>query len=129
MEKIDIDSQKRKLMIERLRLKELLLDLGVPHPDDEFDLDPIADASLDVDPAEESEVADAMNDYMIRVGEEMALEKRYRDVHAALLEIQSGGYGICLECDKPISAGRLMANPAALYCSEHMENDFQSSAL
>lgn len=107
----------------------MLNDLGVIHPDDEYDLDPIADESLDFDKAEQAEAAEAMDNFQTRAEEEMTLEKRYRDVHAALLAIEAGNYGLCLECDKPIESERMEANPTALYCIAHMEDEDETSAL
>ncbi len=39
-----------------------------------------------------------------------------REVEAALRRIESDTYGICLECDEPISRKRLQALPWAKYC-------------
>lgn len=116
-------------MIERIHLKHLLHDLGVVHPDDEYNLDPIANKTLDVDAADEAEIADGLQNFHIRAEEEMTLEKRYRDVHAALLAIELGSYGFCIECGEPIERNRLEANPAAQYCITHMEDEDGTSAL
>jgi DnaK suppressor protein len=37
-------------------------------------------------------------------------------VDAALMAIELGVYGICVECDEPISSRRLQAIPWALHC-------------
>lgn len=129
MEKLNITALKRRLLIEKIQLKQMLNELGVVHPDDEYDLDPIADESLDFDKAEQAEAAEALDNFHTRAEEEMTLEKRYRDVHAALLAIEAGSYGLCLECDKAIEKERMEANPAALYCIAHMENEDETSAL
>lgn len=129
MEKLNIDTLKRRLIIERIQLKHLLRDLGVVHPDDEYNLDPIANKTLDINIADEAEVADGLQNFHIRAEEEMTLEKRYRDVHAALLAIELGSYGTCVECGEPIERNRLEANPAALYCITHMEDEDETSAL
>jgi len=39
-----------------------------------------------------------------------------REARAALRRINAGTYGICLECEEPISARRLAAVPAAALC-------------
>lgn len=129
MTSINIPELRRRLMIERIELKKLLSDLGVPRPDDEYNLDPVADEEFDVDRAEAGEVAASLEDFALRADAEMTLEKRYRDVHAALLAIDAGSYGMCVECDAPIAVLRLVANPASLYCTAHMEDDYSTSAL
>jgi DnaK suppressor protein len=39
-----------------------------------------------------------------------------RDVNAALSRIREGTYGVCLRCDRTISAARLNAVPWASFC-------------
>ena len=39
-----------------------------------------------------------------------------REVEEALMRIQDGAYGICQECDEPISPKRLQALPWAKFC-------------
>ena len=39
-----------------------------------------------------------------------------RQVNAALKRIDNGEFGVCLECDEPISAKRLAVVPWAAYC-------------
>lgn len=46
---------------------------------------------------------------------EAAFEQR-REAQAALQRIQDGSYGICLDCEEPISAKRLAAQPSAARC-------------
>ena len=41
---------------------------------------------------------------------------KLREARAALRRIDEGAYGICLECDEPISPKRLAAVPAAALC-------------
>ncbi|MFN7996383.1 MAG: TraR/DksA family transcriptional regulator [Bryobacteraceae bacterium] len=42
--------------------------------------------------------------------------KLLRDVQDALTRVDQGSYGICMECEEPISAKRLAAVPWAKYC-------------
>ena len=42
--------------------------------------------------------------------------KLLREVQDAMRRIETGSYGICPECDEPISAKRLDAVPWAKYC-------------
>jgi DnaK suppressor protein len=41
-----------------------------------------------------------------------------QEVDAALKRIDDGSYGVCAECGKPISEGRLEARPYAVLCIE-----------
>ncbi len=45
-----------------------------------------------------------------------AASARRREARAALQRIQQGTYGICQECDEPISPARLAALPWAALC-------------
>jgi DnaK suppressor protein len=45
-----------------------------------------------------------------------------RDIHAALHRIQEGVYGLCVDCDEPISPKRLEAVPWASRCLSCQEN-------
>src|SRR5262245_61833812 len=44
------------------------------------------------------------------------LENRLRAVNDAQDRLIDGGYGICLECSKPIGGKRMLADPAASLC-------------
>ena len=47
---------------------------------------------------------------------------KLREARAALRRIQDGSYGICLECDGPISPKRLAAMPSAALCIRCQES-------
>jgi len=51
-----------------------------------------------------------------------------RDIQDALRRLEEGGYGLCLECEHPISFKRLSAVPWARYCASCQERfaDFSS---
>jgi DnaK suppressor protein len=58
-------------------------------------------------------------------------EKAFLDkIHKALERIQNGSFGICEECDEPISTKRLEARPETTLCirckedQERVERDF-----
>ena len=61
-----------------------------------------------------------------------ALEHQSRsltDINSALERIDSGEFGICLECEEPISPKRLAAVPWAAYCLHCQEKrDAEASA-
>jgi DnaK suppressor protein len=66
--------------------------------------------------ADENEVADQIEELASNVPLVEELEARHREVLAALKRIESGTFGICEVCGKPIPKKRLMANPAAITC-------------
>lgn len=47
-----------------------------------------------------------------------SVESELRELEAALERVDSGAYGTCEVCRKPIAEGRLEAKPAARYCVE-----------
>ena len=55
---------------------------------------------------------------------EMAL---LRDIQDALRRLEEGGYGLCQECEQPISGKRLSALPWARYCAACQERFSDSS--
>lgn len=58
-----------------------------------------------------------------------AASSRLRDTRAALLRIEEGSYGFCLECEEQISPKRLNALPWASLCVHCQEaNDHWSTA-
>lgn len=65
------------------------------------------------DPAEQS-VADLLVDVTLaEISRDVA---EFRDIEAALLRLAQGTYGICLDCEDPVSPERLDRNPAASRC-------------
>lgn len=55
-------------------------------------------------------------DYEANISIESDLKKSLRDVDAALDRIDSGEYGICKYCKKPIEDKRLIARPTSSAC-------------
>lgn len=51
-----------------------------------------------------------------RLGLIRALKKRLDSVDRALSRIDSGHYGSCVRCDKPIGAARMEFRPESVYC-------------
>lgn len=45
-------------------------------------------------------------------------EAKLRAIDVALLRIEEGEYGLCLNCDEPINPNRLAVDPTASYCIE-----------
>ena len=62
------------------------------------------------------ENADEVTLYEERLAIEHELEGDLEDINAALDRIDNGTYGICTNCNKPISIERLKAMPEATVC-------------
>ena len=52
---------------------------------------------------------------LAKAGKERA-EKQLRMIEAALVRIEKGEYGECMECGEPINPRRLEIDPTCLYC-------------
>ena len=66
--------------------------------------------------ADPNDAADQMEELATNVPLVEELEKRYKEVAAALQNMEKGTYGVCERCDEPIPMKRLLANPAARTC-------------
>lgn len=69
--------------------------------------------------ADPNDAADQMEELATNVPLVEELEKRYKEVAAALQTMEKGTYGVCEECEEPIPLKRLQANPAARTCIAH----------
>jgi len=70
---------------------------------------------LDV-PSDEGDLSQQHHEEWIFLNRNTIDMKLLREISDALLRIDQGHYGICLECEEPISAKRLDAVPWARYC-------------
>lgn len=111
---------KSKLMEERARLEQELADLGIMDPETgDWGAYQTGD---NADISDKNDAADFDEDFAIRANTLGELEKRYLDVKTALEKIEraDGSYGVCEISGEKIEEDRLMANPAARTCKEHM---------
>lgn len=76
---------------------------------------------MEVDNADENEVADRMEELEDNQGIMDKLEGQMEEVDAALKRIEDGAYGICEISNHPIEQERLEANPSARTCITHMK--------
>lgn len=74
------------------------------------------------DRADETEVADNIEQYENNSAVLEQLEKRLSEIKTALGKIESGTYGICEVSGEPIEEDRLEANPTATTCKLHMND-------
>lgn len=77
-------------------------------------------SELDIDRANDDEVADVFEDIGERMALETELEGRLIEVEAALNDIGNETYGVCETCGGAIEPKRLEANPAARTCVAHL---------
>jgi RNA polymerase-binding transcription factor DksA len=78
---------------------------------------------MEVDSADDNEVADKMEELEeneLILGQ---LEKQLNEVGAALERIEKNTYGICDVSGEPIEKERLEANPSARTCMTHMNKE------
>lgn len=69
--------------------------------------------------ADPNTVANQIEELSTNVPLVEGIERRYREVLAALKRIDDNAYGTCEVCGEAIPADRLEANPAATTCIEH----------
>src|SRR5215475_11807673 len=70
---------------------------------------------LDI-PSDEGDLSQQSHEEWIFLNRNTIDMKLLREVSGALHRIDNGQYGVCLECEEPISAKRLEAVPWARYC-------------
>ncbi len=76
-------------------------------------------SGLQGEEADPSDAADQIEELVTNVPLVEELEKRHREVVAALERVGAETYGICEVCKEPIPFDRLEANPAARTCIKH----------
>jgi len=77
-------------------------------------------SKMDVDNADENELADKIEDFEESSAILEQLETQLTSVNTALNKIEEGTYGICSTCNEAIEKDRLEANPSADTCLKHM---------
>ena len=104
--------EKRKLLLEQAQ--ETLENEMVLSPDDRFD-----------------EVDQASSEYMQSFSFRLRGRERYlmSKIELALRKIEDGNYGVCEECEEPISLKRLDARPEAQLCIQCKEAQEKEEAV
>jgi DnaK suppressor protein len=67
-------------------------------------------------PSDEGDLSQQHHEEWIFLNRNTIDMKLLREISDALQRIENGTYGVCLECEEPISAKRLEAVPWARYC-------------
>lgn len=113
---MNIDTYKTKLIEEKHRLVGELKKIGRNVGADDWE----ATSDTAIDPADDTEMADKLEELGINDAVVGELEKQLKDVDDALGKIDEGAYGTCEVCGAHIEEDRLEANPAARTCKAHM---------
>ena len=120
---MDIQKLKQKLEKELAEVEEELTGIGEKHSFKNGDK-PVdwegKPADFSTDAADESEVADKIEEYEENTAVVKELETKYNDIRGALNKIEKSNYGFCEICNQNIEEDRLEANPAAKTCKNHM---------
>jgi len=72
-------------------------------------------------PSDEGDLSQQSHEEWIFLNRNTIDMKLLREVSGALHRIDTGQYGVCMECEEPISAKRLEALPWAKYCVKCQE--------
>ena len=112
MNKQDLDYFKKKLLEEKARLETELSGISKRDSASPSGRDATA-GGMEVDTADENELADKLEEMDDNTGIADTLEKQLSEVEAALERIDKGTYGMDETTGKPIERARLEANPSA----------------
>ncbi|MEK7609921.1 MAG: TraR/DksA C4-type zinc finger protein [Patescibacteria group bacterium] len=118
MSKKSFEQFKNKLITEKSELEKELASISQRVAGNSSVWEATA-GGMEVDSADENEVADKLEEIEENSGIVSQLEKQLNEVTGALDRIEKGTYGICEVCGKPIEADRLEANPSARVSIKH----------
>jgi len=89
-------------------------------------------ARLDI-PSDEGDLSQQHHEEWIFLNRNSLDMKLLREISDSLLRIDNGTYGICMECEEPISAKRLDAVPWTKFCIRCQEaadrHEFETESL
>lgn len=120
MDKRDLKHFKEKLEKEKVLLEEELATISRINPDNPSDWEATT-TDIEVDAADENEVADKMEELEENKSILSQLEPQLNEVKAALKRIEDGTYGICEISGEQIEKERLEAYPSARTSMKHMK--------
>jgi RNA polymerase-binding transcription factor DksA len=119
MNKKDLQYFKEKLLAEKAEVEAELGGVGRKSSTGNNGTWDATTTDIEVDSADENEVADKLEEYEGNVGIINSLEKQLIDINSALERIDAGTYGKCEVCGKDIEKNRLEANPSARTSIKH----------
>lgn len=108
----ELESFKARLTAEKAEIESELAGIGQRNPQHAGGWEATA-GNMEVDSADENEVADKFEELEENTGIMTQLENQLNEVKAALERIEKGTFGIDEETGKPIDRKRLDANPSA----------------
>ncbi len=111
---------KTALEVEKQKLEAELSTVGRKNPTNSADWEAV-EPENGRDRADETEVADGIENFENNAGIVHQLEIQLTAVTKALERIDAGTYGTCEVCGKEIEHDRLEAEPAASTCTDHMK--------
>ena len=115
---MDTTKAQESLQQEEERLLKEMRSIGRENPATPGGWEPLpAEQEFEPDPLDRAEIASAKEDTAAVLAD---LEARRKRVAEALSRIGEGTYGVCEVCGAPVEPGRLLADPAATTCTEHM---------
>lgn len=117
MNKARVQHFTEKLEAEKALLEDELNSLGRKDGNGDWEAIPEARTETEGDEGDQAGRNEELESKNARI---TSLDKRYRQVTAALDRVANGTYGICLKSGKLIEEDRLEANPAAETCKEMM---------
>lgn len=107
-----------KLEAEKAKLEGEMSSIGRPNPAVPDDWEPLpSEVGSEPDLVDQADVVISHEGNAAILAD---LEARYDYVLGALMRIKDGSYGVCEVCGKPIEQTRLVADPAATTCIEHL---------
>ncbi|MEK7642008.1 MAG: TraR/DksA C4-type zinc finger protein [Patescibacteria group bacterium] len=118
MNKKDTERFKIRLVEEKAELEKELGSIGRKSPGTAGGWEATA-GGMEVDSADENEVADKLEELEENSGIVSQLDKQLMEINDALTRIENGTYGTCETCGEPIETDRLEANPSARVSIKH----------
>lgn len=114
---IDIETQKKRLIDEKNKIEGELSSIAIK---DEHGVWQSKNVEPGDSKADDEELAEAATEFQTNESIAEDLKNQIADINEALVNIETGSYGVCVECQKPIEEDRLVANPPARTCKIHM---------
>lgn len=111
---------KDKLETELKLVEDELKHVGRKNPSNQSDWEG-RPADFDVDTADDTEIADKIEEYEENTAVLKNLEIRFNEIKKALKRIEDRTFGVCAVGREIIEEDRLEANPAATTCKRHMK--------
>lgn len=115
---LDFNQFKTKLEMEQERLEQELKEFATINPENPKDWQATMSAEKESDSRDET--ANRLEEWEDREASANALGDRLQEVKQALERIVAKTYGHCTVCQQPIEEDRLLANPAAATCKQHL---------